>query len=240
MVKVYKKSANSLKKLVRLLGIVLLFSGVLLTLYTFLPILSWQIYFAPVFASQSLSTPIPHLSAVPPTQIGSLFNSAALNLSRDYTNAANWYPTSNLGRNKNKAIQSYKLSIPKLNIIDATVSTTDNDLSSHLVNFQGTSVPPEKGNSVIFGHSTLPQLFDPKNYKTIFANAYKLQVGDEVFVNLPNISYKYRIMNITIVEPDDTSVLEQNYNDSYLTLITCTPPGTIWKRLVIKAKLEEI
>src|SRR5581483_10731205 len=170
------------------------------------------IYFAPVFASQSLSTPIPKLSVVDQRQIGSLFNSAALNLSRDYTNAANWYPTSNLGRNKNKAIQSYKLSIPKLNIIDATVSTTDNDLSSHLVNFQGTSVPPEKGNSVIFGHSTLPQLFDPKNYKTIFANAYKLQVGDEVFVNLPNISYKYRIMNITIVEPDDTSVLEQNYN----------------------------
>ncbi len=240
MVKVYKKSANSLKKLVRLLGIVLLFSGVLMTLYTFLPILSWQIYFAPVFASQSLSTPIPKLSVVDQRQIGSLLNSAALNLSRDYTNAANWYPTSSLGRNKNKAIQSYKLSIPKLNIIDATVSTTDNDLSSHLVNFQGTSVPPEKGNSVIFGHSTLPQLFDPKNYKTIFANAYKLQVGDEVFVNLPNISYKYRIMNITIVEPDDTSVLEQNYNDSYLTLITCTPPGTIWKRLVIKAKLEAI
>ena len=26
--------------------------------------------------------------------------------------------------------------------------------------------------------------------------------------------------------------------DSYLTLVTCTPPGTTWKRLIIKAKLE--
>ncbi len=240
MVKVYKKSANTIKKLVKALGFVLLVSGVLMTLYTFLPILSWQIYFAPVFASQSLSTPIPKLSVVDQRQIGSLLNSATLNLSRDYTNASNWYPGYGLKGSNNKAILTYKLSIPKLNIIDANVATNDNDLSSHLVNFQGTSVPPEKGNAVIFGHSTLPQLFDPKNYKTIFANLYKLQVGDEIFVNLPNITYKYKIVNITIVEPEDTSVLAQNYNDSFITLITCTPPGTIWKRLIIKAKLESI
>lgn len=239
MVKVYKKSANTIKKLVKALGFVLLVSGILMTLYTFLPILSWQIYFAPAFASQSLSTPIPKLSVVDQRQIGSLLNSATLNLSRDYTNASNWYPGYG-SKGPKKTVPTYKLSIPKLNILGAKVSTNDNDLSSHLVNFQGTSVPPEKGNAVIFGHSTLPQLFDSKNYKTIFANLYKLQVGDEIFINFPNITYKYKIENITIVEPEDTSVLAQNYNDSFITLITCTPPGTIWKRLVLRAKLEGI
>src|SRR5258706_8913343 len=102
MVKVYKKSTQSLKKLFRLFAYLLLVSGVLMIAYTFLPLLSWQIYFAPAFASQSLSTPIPKLSVVDQKQIGSLLNSAALNLSRDYTNASNWYPTYNPTGNKNK------------------------------------------------------------------------------------------------------------------------------------------
>lgn len=239
MVKVYKKSKNYLKQSVRALAIVLLISGLLMTFYAFLPIISWQIYFAPVFAAQSLSSPIPKLSIVDQKQIGSLFNSAALNLSVDYTNAANWYPGYNpkSGPRRN-SIPTYGLSIPKLGIDNARVGTNNTDLSTNLVNYPGTALPPDKGNAVIFGHSTLPQLFDQNNYKTIFATLYKLEVGDEVLVKMPNITYKYKIENITIVDPEDTSVLEQNYNDSYLTLITCTPPGTIWKRLVIRAKLE--
>ena len=48
---------------------------------------------------------------------------------------------------------------------------------------------------------------------------------------------KYSIENISVVDPDNTSVLEQSFDDSYITLITCTPPGTIWKRLIIKARI---
>jgi sortase A len=93
---------------------------------------------------------------------------------------------------------------------------------------------------VIFGHSTLPQLFEENNYKTIFANAYQLEVGDEIFVNLDDVHYKYTISDISVVEPTDISVLAQDFSDSYLTLITCTPPGTVWKRLIIKAKLNTL
>jgi sortase A len=132
------------------------------------------------------------------------------------------------------------MSIPKLNIKDALVSAVDDDLAVHLVNLGGTALPPDKGNAVVFGHSTLPQLFDPKNYKTIFAKAYELKVGDELFTNVSGVIYKYRIYNITVVSPEDTSVLEQDYSDSFLTLITCTPPGTIWKRLIIRSRLETL
>ena len=107
-----------------------------------------------------------------------------------------------------------------------------------MVNYPGTSIPPEKGNAVVFGHSTLPQLFNKNDYKTIFTNIYTLNPGDEIIVNVLGNEYKYKIENITVVDPDNTSVLEQNYSDSFLTLVTCTPPGTIWKRLVIKARIE--
>jgi hypothetical protein len=38
-----------------------------------------------------------------------------------------------------------------------------------------------------------------------------------------------------VVEPTNTSVLEQTQQPR-LTLITCTPPGTSWQRLIVQAK----
>jgi len=31
-----------------------------------------------------------------------------------------------------------------------------------------------------------------------------------------------------------------SFDNSYITLVTCTPPGTTWKRLVIRASLDSI
>ena len=118
------------------------------------------------------------------------------------------------------------------------MSNKDSDLSTHLVQFNSDTYPPKEGNSVIFGHSTLPQLFDPNNYKTVFANAYKIKTGDEIVITNNNRNYIYKVISLTVVEPTDTSVLAQDFSDSYLTIITCTPPGTIWKRLIIKAKID--
>jgi len=44
---------------------------------------------------------------------------------------------------------------------------------------------------------------------------------------------------IKIVEtlPEDVSILEQYYDGEYLSLITCVPPGTYLRRLVVRAKL---
>ena len=236
----YNKAGKKLKKTARLLSLLIVIMGISIAGYVFFPLISWQIYFAPVFASQDIAVPIPQINLVNSDTIGSLLSQASNNLSGvDYANAQNWFPNFKLQKGKPK-IDTYTMSIPKLNIKDAVVSAVDNDLSIHLVNLGGTALPPDKGNAVIFGHSTLPQLFDPKNYKTIFANAYELKVGDELFTNVTGVIYKYRIFSITVVSPEDTSVLQQDYSDSFLTLITCTPPGTIWKRLIIRSRLEAI
>jgi sortase A len=219
----------------RLGSICVIIAGGILFAYTFFPVISWQIYFAPAFASSKIDAPIPNHTVINPSNIGTLIHNATRSISTDYTKAYNWYPETKLGENTNKA--TYQLSIPKINLTNAEVSNEDQDLLSHMVQFNSDTLPGKDGNSIIFGHSTLPQLFDPNNYKTILANAYKLEVGDEVIVNIKNSTYKYKIESITVVEPEDTSVLAQNFTDSFLTIITCTPPGTIWKRLVIKARL---
>lgn len=229
------------RKALRLLGVLFLLTGVLMIIYIFFPLFSWQIYFAPSFASQNIQSPIPKNTIVSGNTFGAILSNAANSLTGvDYTNAQNWFPNYKYQNGEIPKILSYTISIPKLNIKNAVVSTADTDLTKHLVNYSGTAIPPEKGNAVIFGHSTLPQLYNRKDYKTIFSNLYKLTPGDEILVNSENVNYKYIIESIIVVDPDNTTILEQNYNDSFITLVTCTPPGTIWKRLAVKGRLEKL
>ena len=238
----YKKgAANVKKKRLRLLGLLLFLTGIIITGYVLLPLISWQIYFAPVFASQNIAAPIPQTTIVNGDTFQTLLAQASDSLSGvDYNNADNWFPNFKPQRNGGQTVETYYLSIPKLNIKNAVVSTVNSDLSKNLVNYGGTAVPANKGNAVVFGHSTLPQLYDAKSYKTVFTYLYELTPGDEIDVNIGSVSYKYRVENITVVDPTNTSILQQNFDDSYLTLVTCTPPGTIWKRLAVKARIEKI
>lgn len=222
------------------MGLLILVSGMSVVLYVFSPLLIWQLTLAPAFAEQQITVPIPHHNLVTAINLASLVNISLQRLSGiDFTNAANWYPQYDFKHNTPRE-NSYFITIPKLHISNAFVSTVDTDLSKHLVNLAGTAVPPDKGNTVIFGHSTLPQLFNPKDYKTIFANAHTLEPGDTILAMVNDVTYTYKIVSLTVVEPEDTSVLSQSLDDSYLTLITCTPPGTIWKRLIVKARLQKL
>lgn len=234
----YKKSADKSKRNLRLISMIFVIIGVSIISYVLFPIISWQIYFQPAFASQSIILSVPRVNIV----IDSLISQAKNSIDgTDYTRAENWFPKFNPTAASGQAqTLSYTISIPSIKIENAEVSTADTDLTKHLVNYSGTSIPAENGNAVIFGHSTLPQLFNAKNYKTIFANAYKLKGGDNIYAFVKGVKYSYKIFKIVIVDPSDTSALEQDYDNSYLTLVTCTPPGTIWKRLVVKARLEKI
>jgi len=233
----YSKNGDKLKRNLRLISILCVIIGVSIISFVLFPIISWQIYFKR-FASQSITLSIPRANIV----IASLISQAKSSIDgTDYTRAENWFPKFNPSLSSGQVqTPSYTISIPSIKIGNAEVSTIDTDLTKHLVNFQGTSIPAQNGNAVIFGHSTLPQLFNAKDYKTIFSNAYKLKNGDNIYVFVKGVKYSYKIFKIIVIDPSDTSALEQDYDNSYLTLVTCTPPGTIWKRLVVKARLERI
>lgn len=233
-----KTGKNKPRLLVRYLALIIFLLGILGAGYVFLPLISWQIFFAPIFASQDVTAPIPKATVVN-SSIQNLISAGVSSLSRvDYTNAQNWFPNLNLPKDaKTPKIGSYNLSIPALNIKNALVSTTDYNLANHLINYPGTAIPADNGNTVIFGHSTLPQLFNSLDYKTIFATLYKLKTGDEIIITVSSVAYRYKIYNTTIVDPADTAFFSQTYDTAYLTLVTCTPPGTTWKRLILKARL---
>jgi len=236
---IYKKSnKHSKRPAIRLFGLFAALFGIALGMYTFFPLVSYELYIKPAFASQSFAAPIPKTTIITQDYIQSLLKNTAASLSRIGSSSQSWLPATYKEMAITTQMSSYNLSIPTLGIDNADVSTIDNNVDIHLVHFPGTAIPPEKGNAAIFGHSTLPQWFDPKNYKAIFATAHTLKLGDIINITVNNRVYTYKIMNISIIDPDNTSYLSQDTDGSYVSIVTCTPPGTTWKRLIVKAKLE--
>lgn len=227
------------QKFFKLFSFFLITAGSMLLLYVVFPILSWQLFYAPSLSSGNMLSPIPKTSMLREQGIGTVLADATgrIPFGVNLTYASNWFPT---GNPKSTITKEYMFSIPKLGITNAQVIVGADDLSKSLIHYGGSSLPGEYGNAVIFGHSILPQFFDPKNYKAIFSTLHTLKVGDAIEVVSDGVTYRYRVFDFMVVGPSDISVLEQTYDNSYLTVITCTPPGTYWKRLVVKAQIEKI
>ncbi|MEN9407909.1 MAG: hypothetical protein RLZZ455_1125 [Candidatus Parcubacteria bacterium] len=233
----YKKGGTkNTRAYIRIAGLFISLIGIGMLVYFALPIGTSYFMLQNVYASQNLTTPIPTIKVLTKQRIQSLLATAVSGETTDYTDAKLWFPSFEINP-ATPRIKGYTLSIPKIDITDAYVTTEDYNVGKHLVNYGGTAVPPDKGNAVIFGHSTLPQLFNPKDYKTIFAKLHTIEKGDSLIVSVDGTRYTYKVYAIDIVPPDDFAPLMQHYDDSYLTVITCTPPGTIWERLVVSAKL---
>jgi sortase A len=197
-----------------------------------------RVFLKNVVASPISKNAVPSLSEA--TSVLGVFNIFSNNL-RDFTKASVWFPNRPQGQlTSTKAVSEYNLSIPRLNIKDARVVVGGEDLTGSLVHYLPESMPGEYGNVAIFGHSTLPQLYNQKDYKTIFTYLPSLEKGDTVEVKVGDIKYEYEVTNSFVVDPSEVSVLEQTKDGSYLTLVTCVPPGTYWKRLVVKARLKLI
>ncbi|MBI2464837.1 sortase [Candidatus Shapirobacteria bacterium] len=167
--------------------------------------------------------------------------------SADYTQLSNWFVADNhtdvkpvLAADNSRTQGSYKISIPKLKIQDAVVEIGSMDLKKSLIQYPQTSLPGQLGNGVVFGHSVLPQFFNPKSYLTIFSTLYRLKQGDEIFIDYDNIRYRYLIEEMYEVQPTDLSVLEQRFDGRYFTFITCSPPGTYLRRLVVRTRIVNL
>ena len=155
----------------------------------------------------------------------------------DYTKPQNWFPHDRSKSSSSLDSREYQLAIPKLKIDQARVIIGGENLNEGLVHYPDTALPGELGSPVIFGHSILPQFYDPNNYLAIFSLLPKLENGDEIFLNYDNIVYTYQVIEKQEVFPDDLWVLRQKYDSKNLKLITCVPPGLKTRRLVVTAKL---
>lgn len=105
---------------------------------------------------------------------------------------------------------------------------SDGVLADSLGHEPGTAYIGEIGNCVIAGH---------RNYSfgKFFNRLNEVEIGDNIYVDTKDATYKYEVYDIIVVEPDDLSVLD-NTDEEIITLYTCTPVVIGTHRLVVKAK----
>lgn len=131
--------------------------------------------------------------------------------------------------------------IPKINVqipIQFDINATDEEtmqkeLESGVAHYPTTAMPGQNGNSAYFGHSS-NNIFNKGKYKFAFVLLHELVPGDTFYITKDSKIYAYKVFEKRIVEPNQVEILEPiPGHTATATLITCDPPGTSLRRLVI-------
>lgn len=139
-----------------------------------------------------------------------------------------------------------KLIIPKINVEAPMVyganpldnNEVENKLRDGVVHYpiaNAASVPGQNGATTILGHSSM-DVFDNGKYKFVFVQLSKLDVGDNFYINYQGTRYTYSVTKKEIIDPKDIArVTPTDPSKPSAILITCEPPGTALKRLLVFA-----
>ncbi len=120
-----------------------------------------------------------------------------------------------------------RISVPRLHL-RAMIEEGDDDATlRHAVgHIPGTALPGSAGNVAVAAHRD-----------TFFRGLGELQRNDEIDVDTLHGSFRYRVDQITVVDPSNTSVLAPTVGKT-LTLITCFPfhyIGPAPRRFIVQA-----
>ena len=133
--------------------------------------------------------------------------------------------------------------VPKINVnapviyglTDLSEQSSQTALQNGVIHYPiaGASAEPgQNGNAVFLGHSS-SDFFKPGDYKFIFVQLNRLSVGDLFYLDFEGKRYTYRVRETKIINPNEVGTLAIGTDKPYATLITCDPPGTAQRRLVV-------
>ena len=142
------------------------------------------------------------------------------------------------------AIRQFGLIVDKLAIRAPIVADVDGNnktaynkaLLKGVAHYKGTAKPGEGGNIFVFGHSSTA--IGQGDYAKAFASLNDLEKGDEAIVYYRQEELRYSVASKKIVASDDMSVLEPTKKEQ-LTLMTCWPIGSNFKRLTVVLKPKQ-
>ena len=110
------------------------------------------------------------------------------------------------------------LTIPKINLTKGFLDSRskENNVDKNIMVIEGSNYPDvEKGNFMIAGHSG-------SGWKSFFNELYKLEIGDVIYVDYKGKKYTYHVKNIYTQPKTGTLAVYRDYDQTSLTLITCT------------------
>jgi len=113
-------------------------------------------------------------------------------------------------------------------------------LTKGVAHAKGTALPGHVGNTFIFAHSS-EDWYIANRYNSIFYLLHKLERGDEIDLYYKNQKYIYKVTEKKLVDSNAMQYLEDTgKNTSTVTLMTCWPPGTTLKRLIVIGQISSL
>ncbi len=110
-------------------------------------------------------------------------------------------------------------------------------LKKGVVHIEGSAMPGVPGNVFITGHSSdLP--WAEGDYKTVFALLDKVENGDEIVIRNQGQDLVYKVYNKQVVNKDEVGNYITSDKSQSLTIMTCYPVGSNWKRLIVQAERQ--
>lgn len=110
-------------------------------------------------------------------------------------------------------------------------------LTKGIAHARGTVYPGDVGNLFLFSHSSV-NFYEASQYNSVFYLINKLEAGDAITLYYKGNRFDYTVKKKTMTEPSDVSFLTRQTTNKELTLMTCWPPGTTYKRLMVIAELK--
>lgn len=111
-------------------------------------------------------------------------------------------------------------------------------LTRGVAHAKGTGYPGQGKNIFLFSHSSV-DFYNAARYNSIFYLLNKLEKDDKIHVFYKGIDYIYKVREKKLVDAKDVSYLTSNSKAEQLTLMTCWPPGTTFKRLLIISMMDK-
>jgi len=142
--------------------------------------------------------------------------------------------------------QDFSIIIPKIKANALVVPNVDpfdskiyqSALTKGVAHAKGTATPDRSGNTFIFAHSA-GNWYQANQFNAVFYLLNKLTTGDEIIIYYQSKKYLYSVSEVKLVDSNQINYLSSTPDKNQLTLMTCWPPGTTIKRLVVIASLVE-
>ncbi len=109
-------------------------------------------------------------------------------------------------------------------------------LTHGVAHAKGTAKPGEAGNVFLFSHSSV-NFYEASRYNSVFYLLSKLEKGDPIVLYYKDTKYTYTVTQTKTVSSKAVEYLNNTQNGrETVTLMTCWPPGTTFRRLLIIAE----
>lgn len=125
--------------------------------------------------------------------------------------------------------------IPKIDVyLPVFHGTAPDVLEKGVGHLEGSSLPVGGSgtHAVLSAHTGI-------NSSKLFSDLTEMEEGDLFFIHVLDQTLAYRVYSISVIEPEDTSLLKIETGRDLVSLITCTPYGVNSHRLVVTGECTE-